>query len=163
MGYAETLTGARARKGEAQGVLSYQNLKGIFANPHIMFDHIMFGIYTPRFDRCQWECVWLHCHCAWWWFSSAFTYHWWSLHHGGHQCYYESLFGALSWKMVNHDIRWYGVFGILLYICDGSFGLILRHFKCICSTYLNWITLYERVCIPRGGEWKSAHMDGVHE
>ena len=37
MGYAETLTGTRARKGEAQGVLSYQNLKGIFANPHINF------------------------------------------------------------------------------------------------------------------------------
>ena len=28
---------SRARKGEAQGVLSFQNLNGIFANPHIFY------------------------------------------------------------------------------------------------------------------------------
>ena len=32
--HAEILTRARARKGEAQGVLSYQKVKGIFDNPH---------------------------------------------------------------------------------------------------------------------------------
>ncbi len=45
MGYAETLTGARARKGEAQGVQSYQNLKGIFANPHISILYMNLFIY----------------------------------------------------------------------------------------------------------------------
>ena len=35
MGYAEILTRARARKGEAQGVLTYQKVTGIFDNPHI--------------------------------------------------------------------------------------------------------------------------------
>ena len=33
MGYAEILMRARAHKGEAQGVLSWQNDKGIFATP----------------------------------------------------------------------------------------------------------------------------------
>ena len=37
MGYAETPTGARVCKGEAQGVLSYQNLKGIFTNAHMLY------------------------------------------------------------------------------------------------------------------------------
>ena len=37
MGYAETPTGARVCKGEAQGVLSYQNLKGIFTNTHMLY------------------------------------------------------------------------------------------------------------------------------
>ena len=37
MGYAEILTRARARKGEAQGVLTYQKVTGIFDNPHILF------------------------------------------------------------------------------------------------------------------------------
>ena len=32
---AKNLTRARARKGEAQGVLSYQKVTGIFDNPHI--------------------------------------------------------------------------------------------------------------------------------
>ena len=32
---AKNPTRARARKGEAQGVLSYQKVKGIFDNPHI--------------------------------------------------------------------------------------------------------------------------------
>ena len=35
MGYAEILARARARKGEAQGVLTYQKVTGIFDNPHI--------------------------------------------------------------------------------------------------------------------------------
>ena len=37
MGFAEILTHARARKGEAQGVLSYQKVKGIFDNPQLDF------------------------------------------------------------------------------------------------------------------------------
>ena len=32
---AKKPTRARACKGEAQGILSYQNVKGIFDNPHI--------------------------------------------------------------------------------------------------------------------------------
>ena len=32
---AKTPTRARARKGEAQGVLSYQKATGIFDNPHV--------------------------------------------------------------------------------------------------------------------------------
>ena len=34
VGYAQILTRARARKGEAQGVLTYQKITGIFDNPH---------------------------------------------------------------------------------------------------------------------------------
>ena len=33
---AKKPTRARARKGEAQGVLSYQKVTGIFDNPHIL-------------------------------------------------------------------------------------------------------------------------------
>ena len=33
---AKTRTRARARKGEAQGVLSYQKVKGIFDNPYLL-------------------------------------------------------------------------------------------------------------------------------
>ena len=40
---AKNPTRARARKGEAQGVLSYQKVKGIFDNPYIymQFSHIV--------------------------------------------------------------------------------------------------------------------------
>ena len=37
---AKNPTRARARKGEAQGVLSYKKLKGIFDNPHISKDSL---------------------------------------------------------------------------------------------------------------------------
>ena len=46
MGYAAILTRARARKGEAQGVLTYQKVTGIFDNPHIY-------IYTFYFDHAN--------------------------------------------------------------------------------------------------------------
>ena len=42
MGYVEILTRARARKGEAQGVLTYQKVTGIFDNPHIFNSYIEF-------------------------------------------------------------------------------------------------------------------------
>ena len=37
---AKNLTRARARKGEAQGVLSYQKATGIFDNPHMFVSAI---------------------------------------------------------------------------------------------------------------------------
>ena len=49
---AKNPTRARARKGEAQGVLSYQKVTGIFDNPHIC--NIQFvGVcdFDLQFDR----------------------------------------------------------------------------------------------------------------
>ena len=48
---AKKPTRARARKGEAQGVLSYQKVTGIFDNPHIcpwfyFYNHVIFSIIT---------------------------------------------------------------------------------------------------------------------
>ena len=46
---AKNPTRARARKGEAQGVLSYQKVTGIFDNPHMQKKEISFG---------QWWWIW---------------------------------------------------------------------------------------------------------
>ena len=50
---AKNPTRARARKGEAQGVLSYQKVTGIFDNPHvlspfffILYDHHWYALIT---------------------------------------------------------------------------------------------------------------------
>ena len=48
MGYAEILTRARARKGEAQGVLTYQKVTGIFDNPQLAFAKPSHGL-VPRY------------------------------------------------------------------------------------------------------------------
>jgi len=45
---AKPPTRARARKGEAHGVLSYQKATGIFGNPHIYY------IYYEYFRYMRW-------------------------------------------------------------------------------------------------------------
>ena len=66
MGYAEILTRARARQGEAQGVLSYQNLKTVFTNPHMdcAVCHSLVGqlfrmaLPCLRSNQCHSPCRW---------------------------------------------------------------------------------------------------------
>ena len=54
---AKNTTRARARKGEAQGVLSYQKATGIFDNPHIYigcgFKYILLLIHWESYYHCQ--------------------------------------------------------------------------------------------------------------
>ena len=52
---AKNPTRARAHKGEAQGVLSYQKEKGIFDNPHILKEHA----------RQYFLCSLIHHPCLW--------------------------------------------------------------------------------------------------
>jgi len=47
---------ARARKGEAQGVLSYQKATGIFDNPHICNRLPMSFLILPDFLLIVWTC-----------------------------------------------------------------------------------------------------------
>ena len=57
---AKNPTRARARKGEAQGVLSYQKVTGIFDNPHIyLYMHIIHLLtkFMYIYFIFQWICI----------------------------------------------------------------------------------------------------------
>ena len=56
---AKTPTRARARKGEAQGVLSYQKATGIFDNPHIYIYYIIYilFLFTHIYIYIRWTFI----------------------------------------------------------------------------------------------------------